>query len=190
MVNIETDSHRRTYQIWKQDQAASCGVASVWMARSIARQMSFAETEWDLAVRTYGIAVGNALAPLGASRYGQSLDPSSFPNSQQTMASTLSNFGFYPRQLVSVLKAEGLKVHTNSSHIGIIPHYIAINKPAISLVLWDGGGGHFVVVGRCTHSQVSFLDPWVGHVNEQRNNGRYIASYNQGSIAVTLYVSA
>ena len=51
MINIETDSHGRTYQIWKQDQMNSCGVASVWMARGIALQMSFAEEEWGLAQR-------------------------------------------------------------------------------------------------------------------------------------------
>jgi NAD(P)-dependent dehydrogenase (short-subunit alcohol dehydrogenase family) len=50
MINIETDSHGRTYEIWKQDQMNSCGVASAWMARGIARQMSFMEEEWDLAL--------------------------------------------------------------------------------------------------------------------------------------------
>ena len=35
MVTIERDSHGRTYQIWQQNQANSCGVACVWMARGI-----------------------------------------------------------------------------------------------------------------------------------------------------------
>ena len=70
MINIETDSHGRTYQIWKQDQMNSCGVASVWMARGIARRMSYAEEEWGLAQRLYRNAINNALAPLGVPAAG------------------------------------------------------------------------------------------------------------------------
>jgi hypothetical protein len=195
MINIETDSHGRTYQIWKQDQMNSCGVASAWMARGIARQMSFAEEEWDLAQRLYRNAVGDSLAPLGVSAAGpMSLDPSAFPRNQSSMASTVANFGFYAGQLASALRAEGLTVE----HVGlkgqprkIQPNKIAFNKPAIVLVRWEGRGGHFVVVGRCTNSAVSFLDPWDGHVNEQPNNGRYTARYNnQGFINEAIYISA
>jgi hypothetical protein len=50
---MRQDSVKHTYQIWAQDQAQSCAVASIWMARSQARQQSFAETEWDLAWRFY-----------------------------------------------------------------------------------------------------------------------------------------
>jgi hypothetical protein len=195
MINIERDSHGRTYQIWKQDQMNSCGVASAWMARGIARQMSYAEEEWDLAQRLYRSAVNNALAPLGVSAAGpMSLDPRAFPRNQSSFASTVANFGFYGRQLASALRAERLQVehvgNTGQAH-RIEAHKIAINKPAIVLVYWNGGGGHFVVVGRCTHLNVSFLDPWDGRVNEQRNNGRYNARYNsRGIIGEVLYLSA
>src|SRR5262245_28851683 len=195
MINIERDSHGRTYQIWKQDQMNSCGVASAWMARGIARQMSYAEEEWDLAQRLYRNAVNNALAPLGVSAAGpMSLDPRAFRNDQGSMASTLANFGFYAGQLASALRAERLRVehlgNTGQAHT-IQPNKISINKPAIVLVYWNGGGGHFVVVGRCTYRAISFLDPWDGHVNEQPNNGRYNAPYNnQGLIGEVLYVSA
>lgn len=198
MINIETDSHGRTYQIWKQDQMNSCGIASAWMARGIARRMSFAEEEWDLAQRMYRTAVGNALAPLGVpSGSGpMSLDPRAFPQDQSSMASTLARFGFFATQLANALTAEGLRVE----HLGlradgnartIQPHKIAIDRPAIVLVYWNGGGGHFVVVGRCTSRAISFLDPWDGHVNEQGNDGVYNPNYsNIGLIGEVIYISA
>ena len=52
-IVFRQDSKRNTYQIWAQEQPASCAVASIWMARSQARQMTFAEGEWDLAWRIY-----------------------------------------------------------------------------------------------------------------------------------------
>lgn len=195
MINIERDSHGRTYQIWKQNQMNSCGVASAWMARGIARQMSFAEEEWELAQRLYRNAVNNALAPLGVAPGGpMCLDPSAFPTDQSSMASTVANFGFFASQLARALKAEQLHVeHVSNSGTAhrVLAHKIAIDKPAIVLVYWNGGGGHFVVVGRCTNHAISFLDPWDGHVNEQSNNARYNAPYgNKGLIGEVLYLSA
>ena len=70
MIRLERDSHGRTYQIWQQQQENSCGVACTWMARGIARQASFAEDEWDLAVRMYLGAVAGTLGRLGVSASG------------------------------------------------------------------------------------------------------------------------
>lgn len=196
MISIERDSSGRTYQIWKQNQMNSCGVACAWMARGIAKRMSFNEDEWSLAQSLYRAAVENALAPLGvsASSGPMSLDPRAFPTNQNTMASTIANFGFYAAQLARALRGEGLTVEyvADNGQPRIIVHSkIAIDKPAIALVLWNGGGGHFVVVGRCTAGAVSFLDPWNGHVNEQVNNGRYVAPYgDRGVIGEILYISA
>ncbi|HQQ78294.1 MAG TPA: hypothetical protein PLB01_13150 [Thermoanaerobaculia bacterium] len=195
MISVERDSSGRTYQIWKQDQLNSCGVASAWMARGIVMQMSLNEDEWSLAQRIYRQAVDNALAPLGvpSSSGPMSLNPGSFANNQSSMASTIANFGFYAAQLAHALRAQGLKVE----HVGfngqpriVTASKISISKPAIALVCWNGGGGHFVVVGRATQSLISFLDPWDGRVNEQPNNGRYRARYNnQGYIGEILYLS-
>ena len=195
MINIERDSHGRTYQIWKQDQMNSCGVAAVWMARGIARRRSYAEDEWGLAQRLYRSAVQNALAPLGVPSEGaMTLDPNAFSNDQSSMASAVANRGFRAAQLANALRAERLRVEHvgNNGHARRIEsHKIAIDKPAIALVYWNRRGGHFVVVGRCTHRAVSFLDPWDGHVNEQYNTGHYYAPYNnQGLIGEVLYVSA
>lgn len=195
MINLEHDSHGRVYQIWQQQQANSCGVASVWMARGIARQMSFAEEEWDLAIRMYRGAVGSALSELGAAAAGPvSFNPASYAANQSTMANTFASFGLYSSQVATSLRNEGLRAELTGL-TGTPPKIrhdkIAYNKPAIVLVLWSGGGGHFVVVGRCTPNEVSFLDPWNGHVNQQRNNGQYTAPYGgQGQIAEIIYISA
>ena len=195
MISIERDSSGRTFQVWKQNQMNSCGIACVWMAKSIARQMSFAEDEWELAVRTFGSAVGVALARIGAQASGpMTLNPAAFSNDQSSMASSLANFGFYAGQIANILRGERLHVeHTGfdgKAH-SIHSHKIAYNKPAIALVAWNGGGGHFIVVGRATRHALSILDPWNGHINEQGNNGHYIAPYGgRGSICEILYVSA
>ena len=198
MINIEQDSHGRTYQIWKQDQANSCGVASIWMARGIARRASFAEEEWALAVRVYSGAVASALSHVAPPSSGpMSLNPAAFnpanPN-QNTMQHTFANFGLFGAQVAAGLRNEGLRVEHcgldgNSDRIN--SHKISISSPAIVLIKWDGPGGHFVVVGRCTTHEVSFLDPWDGRVNQQRNNSKYTAKYgNHGSIVEIIYVSA
>jgi hypothetical protein len=198
MISIETDSHGRTYQIWKQNQMNSCGVASVWMARGIARRMSFAEDEWDLAQRMYRSAVGNALAPLGvpSGSAPMTLNPGAFRRDQSSMASSVARFGFFAAQVATALRAERLRVEhlalrADGNARTIQPNKIAIDRPAIVLVYWNGGGGHFVVVGRCTSSSVSFLDPWDGRVNEQPNNGVYNPNYsNIGLIGEVIYISA
>jgi len=197
MIYIERDSSGRTYQIWKQEQLNSCGVASAWMARGIAWQMSLNESEWDLAQQIYCDAINNGLAQLCAksSSGPMSLNPGAYPQDQSSMESTIANFGFYGAQLAKALRTEGLKVE----HVGFNGQYhavdsakISVSKPAIALVYWDNnGGGHFVVVGRATHAAVSFLDPWDGHVNEQPNSSRYRARYgSQGSVGEIIYLSA
>lgn len=200
MINIERDSHGRVYQIWKQDQMNSCGVASTWMARGIAKRMSFAEEEWDLAQRMYRTAVANALGTLGAPSVSSSssgpmtLNPSAFGNNQGSFGATFANFGLYAGQVAAALRSEGLRVQhvpLNGRARTILPDKIAIDRPAIALVYWNGGGGHFIVAGRCTHRSVSWLDPWDGHVNEQPNNGAYNAAYGSaGLVGEVIYLSA
>ena len=86
MINIERDSSGRTYQIWKQEQLNSCGVASAWMARGIAWQMSLNIGEWDIAQQIYCDAINNGLAPLCAksSSGPMSLNPSALPQNQSS----------------------------------------------------------------------------------------------------------
>lgn len=195
MISIERDSSGRTYQIWKQQQASSCGVACAWMARGIARQASFAEEEFALAQRIYAGSVGSALSAMQARQMApQTFDPRAFANNQNSFGSTMANFGLFARQLAGALRGEGLKVehYSNGNNpIVVIPNKIAINKPGIALVQWARGGGHFVVIGRAVPSNISYLDPWDGHVNEQANDGTYAANYgNTGLLMEILYISA
>ena len=52
-ILLRTDGDNYPHQIWAQEQAASCAVASIWMARNQARQQSVNETEWDVAWSIY-----------------------------------------------------------------------------------------------------------------------------------------
>jgi hypothetical protein len=196
MINIARDSSGRTYQIWKQDQANSCGVACAWMARGIARQMSFGEDEWALACRIYNSAVAGALSQTSRPdpNAPMSLNPRAFRNDQSSFGSTFGNFGLFAGQLASALRSERLKVEhytNNGNPISVIPNKIAINKPGIALVQWARRGGHFVVIGRAVPSNISFLDPWDGQVVEQANDGTYASNYgNTGILLEILYISA
>lgn len=195
MINVERDGSGRTYQIWKQNQMNSCGIACMWMARGIARQTSFSEEEWGLAIRIFGAAVGSAAAQLGASAAGpMSLNPQAFSHNQSSMAAAVANVGFHVSQLAAALRTDGLQVTAHGlGHNGhIIAHKIAYNRPGIALVQWrPGPGGHFVVVGRCTQRSASYLDPWDGYVNEQFNTGQYSAPYGlSGRIVAVLNISA
>jgi hypothetical protein len=200
MISIETDSHGRTYQIWKQQQAATCGVAAAWMARGIVRQMSVGEEEWDLAQRIYMGAVLHALNPLAqATTAGpMTMSPAGQPNDQSSFASTFTRFGLMARQLAEAVRSEGIAVEhaglraTDTFDHGrtIAHHKIAINKPAIAMVYWRTGGAHFVVVGRATARAVTYLDPWDGHVNELANDSLYLANYGDfGVVGEILYLS-
>jgi hypothetical protein len=194
MINIETGVGGRVYQIWQQQQENSCGVACAWMARGIARQMTFAEEEFELARRIYLGAVNTSLsAALSTPTAPMTFAPHANPNNQSTMGGTFGNFGLFYGQLATALRNDGLRVdvqQNNGARVTVIPNRIAYNKPAISLVYWDGPGAHFVVVGRCVPNHVTFLDPWTGHINEQANDGRFRASYNSGVLMFNLYISA
>ncbi len=204
MISIETDSHGRVYQIWKQAQQSSCGVACCWMARGIAMQMSFAEDEWNVALRVYQAAVNQALGPVAGAAYfnparaelPMCFNPDAFPNDRTSLGAALANGGFDVTHLVATLQGDGLRVDhqgANGNARVVQPNKIAANKPAIALVRWGdaGGGGHFVVVGRATRREVTYLDPWNGHINQQINDGFYDAPYGRsGPVTQLLYISA
>lgn len=196
MINLAQDSDGNTFEIWKQDQNASCGVASTWMARGLVRQSSFAEEEWSLALRMYRNAVSHSLAPLGVATPGpMTFNPGSFTNDQRSLGSTLSNFGFFAGQLAEAIRAEGIHCHHVAAMPGITRSIetdrLGERKPAIALIQWVGGGGHFVVAARqASTGDIVFLDPWSGDINEQPNDGTYFSTYSsQGAFREVLYLS-
>lgn len=206
MITIETGAGGRTYQIWKQQQASSCGVASCWMARGRARQMSFAETEWQLAVRIFQGAVNTSLVAARTVPGGpMTVDPRAYPNAtEQQITSDFSTLvsvgGLTDSELGRALRNEGLRTETLATNnrnnpCKVVHDKIAIDRPAISHVVWDTtgnapGGGHFVVVGRCTRNHVTFLDPWTGRLTENPNNGRFRGGSGTGTIVANIYVRA
>lgn len=166
------DSDSYTHQIWAQRQANSCAVASIWMARNQAMQMTFNEGEWTLAWRIYGEVVqGMDLVPPAPAP--MSLDPGSHPSNQSTFENMFASFGTFMGQVATALGNEGLKANATSFSPGstVDSSKLSDTTPAIVLLGWYSGttrnGGHFIVASRKTGSgKVVYLDPWGGVLRE------------------------
>lgn len=171
-IVFANDSDGYTHQVWAQRQANSCAVASIWMARNQAKQMTFSEGEWELAWRIYGQVVqGMVLIP--APPAPMSLDPGSHPANQSTFENMFASAGTFMGQVASALRNEGLTVSTTSFSPGstVDPSRLSDTTPAIVLLGWYSGttrnGGHFIVASRVTGSgKVVYLDPWGGVLRE------------------------
>lgn len=189
-ILLRTDGDNYAHQIWAQEQAASCAVASIWMARNQARQQSVNETEWDVAWSIYKEIVAPlsmASAPEPAPR---SFNPSSFQNNQITMGNMFSNFGTFMAQVAAKLRLDGLKVSVSASPT-VDKTKLSDTTPAIVLLGWYNGGkrngGHFIVASRVNRAgQVVYLDPWGGKLVEMGTGPGYQATGRFEQIA---YVS-
>jgi len=168
-----TDSDGYAYDIWAQEQANSCAVASIWMARNQARQMTINEEEWDLAWRMYGQVVqGRGLVPSPPAP--MSLDPSKFPADQNTFQNMFASAGTFMNQVVAKLKVDGFQATATTWAPGAVvdTRKLSDTTPAIVLLGWYNGttnrsGGHFIVASRVTRSgKVVFLNPWQGQLHE------------------------
>ncbi|WP_425228369.1 hypothetical protein [Sphingomonas sp.] len=178
-VSIESDSDRNTYEVWKQEQASSCGVASIWMARGLVKQQCIDEDEWPLAQRVFSGAVRGAMNAAGGDRFPVCYNPGAFPKNQSSMGSTFSQFGLFSSQVATGLQNEGLHANFIGAQ-SINPVNLGPGKAVIAFVRWRpaGNGAHFVCAARMANNgAVVFLDPWDGKVNEQWNNGTYAARY-------------
>ncbi len=200
-IYYRADSDGVQHQLWRQRQMSSCAIASIWMARNRALQMTMAEGEWSIARRNYGRIAESlpanqtaSMAPSGP----MSLDPSQHGNNQNTFGNWLSNFGTFAGQVATILRADGLKtthkVCSNAGPITLRPNWLADDKPAIVLLGWYArgwngtrNGGHFIVAARKNRSgRIVFLDPWDAQIYEQANNSRY---QGNGLIEEVIYVS-
>lgn len=197
MLGFDSDSDGNLYQVWQQDQANSCAVASTWMARNMIRQSTSAETEWTLAQSMFRTAVNNMFAPLGLNPNGPAcFNPNAFAANQNTLANTLAAGGFYPDQLVRVYRSQHIKVNlversNPKAPFKLDAKLLSERTPALVAVYWHGGGGHAVIAVRKANSnEIVFLDPGDGKVNEQPNDGTYEAhNGSTGDIGVVLYLS-
>ena len=179
-ISVQDDSDGHTWQIWAQQQANSCTIASIWMARGIAMQTTFEESEWELAYRTYHAAVvgfcpEGGPPPIAAP---QTLNHRAFPRDQSSMESTIATSGVFGGQVVDMLRHEGFTVASKGPG-GIDPRLLGHAKPGLAFVEWRDDatgasrGGHCIVAARQTStSQIVFLDPAGGRLRELPNNGR------------------
>lgn len=184
-VSIATDSDNYAHQVWAQEQAATCAVASIWMARNQAKQQTSSEQEWDLAWRLYNRVVLNT--PVELTPYPpapQSLDPSAFKNDDKTFGNKFTHHGTTVPQLVTALKNDGLQVTSTTPFkkgTAVDPSLLSDTTPAIVLLGWYSGakrnGGHFIVASRVTRKgTVVYLDPWGGVLREGDAGPNYQAN--------------
>src|ERR1700749_802183 len=90
------DSDKYPHELWAQQQAASCAVASIWMARNEARQSTSVEEEWALAWKIYNRVVLNLRADFVPSAPApRSFDPRAFQSNNNTFANKFSNYGTF-----------------------------------------------------------------------------------------------
>lgn len=194
-VVYETDSDGVTHQLWAQRQMSSCAVASIWMARNQAKQMTHAEQEWDLAWRMYHqVVMGMDLAP--PTPAPMSMDPGAHRNDQNTFGNMFTLAGTFSRQVAQALRNDGLRVtfDTGWRRGGgqtIDSSRLSDTTPGIVLLGWyrNGArrGGHFIVASRRTSGgRIVYLDPWGGVLTEM---GRGPAYQVNGSFEQVLYIS-
>lgn len=193
-IQLLNDSDNYSHQVWAQTQAASCAIASIWMARNQAKQMTFLESEWPLAWRIYHQVVRNMLlepeppAPM-------CLNPAAHQSNQATFGNMFSNYGTYMNQVVQALRNDGLKVRILTPFLPgtvIRPDELSDTQPAIVLLGWYNGtvrnGGHFIVASRVTRSnRVVYLDPWQARLREMGVGPQY---QGIGRFEQVAYISA
>lgn len=192
-INYRDDSDGYTHQVWAQRQANSCAVASIWMARNQALQMTVNESEWSLAWRMYHRVVrGMALAPEAPGP--MSLSQAHHQSDQKTFGNMFANFGTYMNQVAQALKVDKLKVVKQTLFkrgTAVDQSLLSDTTPAIVLLGWYSGvkrgGGHFIVASRKTRTgKVVFLDPWGGVLRELGPGPKYGAN---GEFEQVIYIS-
>ena len=203
-IVLRQDSKKNTYQLWAQDQPASCAIASIWMARSQVKQQTFAETEWELAWRVYQhTVVGIPLALSSSSSTPPapvSINPSAVSNNQSTFYNMFGSFGTFAPQVAKAVLSDGMKASfvPNPGNPGLTLNVAKLSQTTPAIVMlgwysqqangqWQRNGGHFIVAADVIANRIVFLDPWGGVLNEVANNGKYQAT---GWIEEAIYLSA
>lgn len=193
-IICRTDSDGIVHQVWAQRQAASCAVASIWMARNQALQMTVNEGEWSLAWAIYQRVV-QGMPLVAEAPAPMTFDPRAHQADQKTFGNMFSRSGTYMDQVATALEGEGLKVtyRTSFSPGTTVEHSrLSDTTPAIVLLGWYDGagqrnGGHFIVASRVARSgRIVYLDPWGGQLREMRGGPGYQSG---GSFEQVIYLS-
>jgi hypothetical protein len=188
-IVLKDDSDGTTRQIWAQEQNATCAIASIWMARSQAKQMTFAESEWHLAWTLYERVVRGL--PETPAPPGVSFNPGSYGNDQNSFGDMFANFGTYMSQVQQQLINDGFTVTPGSRTIDTTK--LSETSPAIVLLGWYNNanqrvGGHFIVAaGVLKSGKIIYLDPWGGQLNESGVGPNYQTT---GRFEQIIYVTA
>lgn len=199
-IHMRTDSDGHEHQVWAQEQANSCAVAAMWMARNMAMQATMNESEWQLAWRTYRHVVeGMQWDAIGPPPPAQTLDEAGHAANQDTFENMFATAGTFSTQVAEALRSDGLLVDYVTSRTvmsSLNARRVSEETPAICLFGWyirDGAGrwirrgGHFVVAARVASSgRIVFLNPLGGIIQELRNNGRLPYT---GRLDEVLYIS-
>ncbi len=194
-IVLTSDSDNYAHQRWAQEQANSCAVASIWMARGQARQMSINQEEWALAWQIYGQVVqGMGLLPVAPAPAPRTFDPRAHQPNQSTFGNMFASFGTYMNQVAQALRNEGLRATTTAFGAGAVvdKNRLSETTPAIVLLGWYSGstrnGGHFIVASRvASNGLVVFLDPWQGQLRELAAGPAYPGN---GRFEQVCYISA
>lgn len=193
-IHFRADSDNVTHQVWAQRQASSCAVASIWMARNQAKQMTDSEGEWALAWRLYNQVVqGMDFVPDPPAP--MSFHPGAHQNDRSTFGNMFSIAGTLMRHVSQALRNDHLRVtHTTSFSPGttVTASRLSDTTPAIVLLGWYSGGrrngGHFIVASRRTRSgRIVYLDPWGGRLRELGIGPQYQTT---GRFEQIIYISA
>lgn len=193
-INYINDSDNVTHQVWAQRQAATCAVASIWMARNQAKQMTHGESEWSLAWRLYNQVVqGMDIVPEPPAPI--SLHPGMHQNNQNSFTNMFSLAGTFMSQVEKALRNDGLRITQRTSFspgTTVVASRLSDTTPAIVLLGWYSGGrrngGHFIVASRRTRNgKVVYLDPWGGCLRELGIGPQYQGT---GRFEQVIYISA
>lgn len=192
-IYFRNDSDNVTHQVWAQRQQSSCAVASIWMARNQAKQMTVNESEWGLAWRMYHQVVQPMFGVPDAPP-PQTFHPGAHTNDQDTFGNMFSRAGTFMRQVAQALRNDGLTItHATSFSRGtsVSASRLSDTTPAIVLLGWYNGtrrnGGHFIVASRRTRTgRIVYLDPWGGHLRELGPGPQY---QGNGSFEQVIYIS-
>jgi hypothetical protein len=195
-IFMRTDSDQIVHEVWAQEQANSCAVASIWMARNQALQKDVNEEEWALAWRTYyQVVKGRKLIP--APPAPVSLDQAMFDDDQKSFGGMFANAGTLMDQVATALSNDGLHIlfktpWTDGSAV-LDKGMLSDTAPAVVLLGWYDAsnkrkGGHFIVASRVASSgQIVFLDPWRGKLKELGAGPAYPLG---GKFEQIVYISA
>ncbi|MGD7036181.1 hypothetical protein [Methylotuvimicrobium buryatense] len=192
-IYLRDDSDNIVHQVMAQQQASSCAVASIWMARNQAKQMTIDESEWALAWSMYHRVVQDA-GFIPEAPAPMSLDPSAHSNDQNTFGNMFSRMGTFMDQVAQALRNDGLRVTFKtrfSPGITVDAWRLSDTTPAIILLGWYNGarrnGGHFIVASRRTsRGHIVYLDPWEGQLRELGIGPQYLST---GRFEQVIYIS-